>query len=101
MARWPASRATAHNSEDYCVGAGPDGQSENRRGGEVRAPAQRSQGKPNIARDFFEERECVHAVHFLSHIRYAANPIAGRRLGVRQIHAAPDVLFRLHLEVKP
>src|SRR5262249_54369761 len=56
---------TIHNTEDCCVGADPDGQGENRRGGEVRAPAQRSQGKTNIARDFFEERERVHPVHLL------------------------------------
>jgi hypothetical protein len=91
---------TIHNTEDCCVGADPDGQGENRRGGEVRAPAQRSQGKPNIARDFFEERERVHAAHLLSHIRYVANLAAGRRLGVRQIHAALDVFLCLHLGVK-
>src|SRR5262249_20944318 len=91
---------TIYNTEDCCVGADPDGQGENRRGGEARIPAQRAQGKTNVARDFFEERERVHAVHLLRHIRYVANLAAGRRLGARQIHAAPDVFLRLHLDVK-
>src|SRR5262249_33173835 len=67
--------------------------------------------KPGLLRSVRREKRTLRAIssrnesvfmRYTSSVTYVMLPTlrAGRRLGVWQIHAAPDVFLRLHLEVK-
>jgi hypothetical protein len=91
---------TADDAEDRRVRADPERKRNDDDGGECRAMTQRSNAVPNISRDTFEPRQTALIAHGFCR---EGQPTRGEhRLssGRLRMHASPNVLGGLHLEVR-